>query len=388
MKSLSLDSPESTEHAQRRQRHGANAASDPHSNHSSSSKIQSPSSPVHNRRLLSAKNIRMSSVELPDENEKSPSSASTSPCPSPVGKKSHRLLPTNLYVVLYNFKARHQDELDLKAGYKVTVIETTDPDWWKGKCFGKTGFFPSKYVSKLSPGEKPLQVTHNLQVTDGDNGLMLLRDQIVIQIGEEIEGMVMIRSGDNRQGVKPQEAAKQPAAVKPPQTLRKIYYPAAQPQVQIFRNNNNTFTRQSGKKDNNSGSILRYYYNNFAKGRKDTNVYQNVLERRRNELAFLHGKAPFSSTKRPLSIRLSTPKHVASLFNRSFTSDSQKRPLLLQGSPYNHEYRPTPHFQIIANKNGLKISSIYTISESVEKFSLHRKNLYISSNSRPLFVRK
>ncbi|XP_030766911.1 uncharacterized protein LOC115890735 isoform X5 [Sitophilus oryzae] len=227
MKSLSLDSPESTEHVQRRQRHGANAASDPHSNHSSSSKIQfasstvpprslpnhpirkdlktqsTPSSPVHNRRLLSAKNIRMSSVELPDENDKSPSSASTSPCPSPVGKKSHRLLPTNLYVVLYNFKARHQDELDLKAGYKVTVIDTSDPDWWKGKCFGKMGFFPSKYVSKLSSGEKPLQVTHNLQVSDGDNGLMLLRDQIVIQIGEEIDGMVMIRSGDNRQGVCP-----------------------------------------------------------------------------------------------------------------------------------------------------------------------------------------
>ncbi|CAH0555068.1 unnamed protein product [Brassicogethes aeneus] len=28
---------------------------------------------------------------------------------------------------------------------------------------------------------------------------MLLRDQIVIQIGEELDGMVMIRSGDNRQ---------------------------------------------------------------------------------------------------------------------------------------------------------------------------------------------
>ncbi|XP_044272079.1 uncharacterized protein LOC123015995 isoform X5 [Tribolium madens] len=247
MKSLSLDSPESTEHVQRRKHHGVNVASDPHSNQSSSSRIQcmrsllcaylvfqnaqlfpnalaiparsihshhvtrsdlkaksTPSSPVHNRRLLSAKNIRMSSVELPDENDKSPSSASTSPCPSPVGaKKSHRLLPTNLYVVLYNFKSRHQDELDLKAGYKVTVIDTSDPDWWKGKCLGRVGFFPSKYVSKLSPGEKPLQVTHNLQVSDGDNGLMLLRDQIVIQIGEELDGMVMIRSGDNRQGVCP-----------------------------------------------------------------------------------------------------------------------------------------------------------------------------------------
>nr|XP_024218744.1 uncharacterized protein LOC106690369 isoform X6 [Halyomorpha halys] len=161
-----------------------------------------PSSPVHNRRLLSARNMRMSSVELPDDNEKSVSSASTSPCPSPVrdlNKKPHRLLPTNLYVVLYNFKSRHSDELDLKAGYKVTVIDTSDPDWWRGKCLGRVGYFPSQYVAKLQPGETPLQVKHNLQV--GDN--MLLRDQIVIQIGDEVDGMVMIRCSDNRQGVCP-----------------------------------------------------------------------------------------------------------------------------------------------------------------------------------------
>jgi hypothetical protein len=37
-----------------------------------------------------------------------------------ITQKPQRLLPTNLYVVLYNFKSRHQDELDLKAGYKVS----------------------------------------------------------------------------------------------------------------------------------------------------------------------------------------------------------------------------------------------------------------------------
>lgn len=66
--------------------------------------------------------IRMSSMELPDENEKSYSSASTSPCPSPhtnnqnhVNPPGKRVLPpNNLYVVLYNFEARHRDELDLK----------------------------------------------------------------------------------------------------------------------------------------------------------------------------------------------------------------------------------------------------------------------------------
>uniref|UniRef100_A0A1B0GPV8 Uncharacterized protein n=1 Tax=Phlebotomus papatasi TaxID=29031 RepID=A0A1B0GPV8_PHLPP len=106
-------------------------------------------------------------------------------------QKPHRLLPTNLYVVLYNFKARHQDELDLKAGYKVTVIDTSDPDWWKGKCLGRVGYFPSKYCTRLAAGEKPLQVTHNLQVTDGergDSGMTLLRDQIVIQLKSRYSG--------------------------------------------------------------------------------------------------------------------------------------------------------------------------------------------------------
>ena len=57
-------------------------------------------------------------------------------------------------------------------------MDTSDPDWWKGKCLGKVGFFPSKYITKLQAGERPLQVTHNLQVTDGQDGMRLLRDQV------------------------------------------------------------------------------------------------------------------------------------------------------------------------------------------------------------------
>ncbi|XP_077500246.1 SH3 and cysteine-rich domain-containing protein isoform X2 [Amblyomma americanum] len=175
MKSLSLDSPESNEHAHRRRQ------------------LTAPQSPVHGRRqLLSAKAVRMSSVDLPDDNEKSLSSASTSPCPSP---KPHRLLPTNIYVVLYNFRSRHQDELDLKAGDTVTVIDTTDPDWWQGKCLGRVGFFPSKYVAKLHSGERALQVLHSIQVMDGQEPVKLLRDQIVIQVADEMDGKVLVRTG-------------------------------------------------------------------------------------------------------------------------------------------------------------------------------------------------
>ncbi|XP_069354944.1 uncharacterized protein Stacl isoform X4 [Maniola hyperantus] len=226
MKSLSLDSPECGELRRRPRdqpsqgsrvlcdyrtycmRYGSNRISN-HMIHHFANSQSSPSSPVHSRRHLSARMGRMSSVELPDEPDKSLSSNSTSPCPSPVKQhsKHQRLLPTNLYVVLYNFKSRHADELDLKAGYKVTVIDTSDPDWWKGKCLGKIGYFPSKYCTKLHAGERPLQVTHNLEVggdaSDGERSLMLLRDQIVIQVADELDGMVMIRSGDNREVVCP-----------------------------------------------------------------------------------------------------------------------------------------------------------------------------------------
>lgn len=57
----------------------------------------------------------------------------------------------------------------------------SDHDWWKGKCLGRVGYFPSKYVTKLQSGERVLQVTHNLQVSAADNSdkaLTLLRDQV------------------------------------------------------------------------------------------------------------------------------------------------------------------------------------------------------------------
>lgn len=209
----------------------------------------------------------------------------------------------------------------------------------------------------------------------------------------------MIRSGDSRQGVCPvkflqevwqnNEVACQAITTchcttkkengTQTTTLKKLYYPMPRT-IQ-----NNVSTKQNNKKNIGSGSILQFYYNNFSKNNKDTNVYNNVLNRRRNELAFLHGKAPFSSTKRPLSIRLSTPKHVMNFFSKPFKSDSQKRPLILQGSDNFNNHKP--NFPLLQNRNGLKLPSVYTISENVEKFSLYRKNLYISSNSRPLFVR-
>ncbi|XP_051163128.1 uncharacterized protein LOC127282726 isoform X3 [Leptopilina boulardi] len=206
MKSLSLDSPEGSAHVRHRPRdyHTSghrDSYTPPRRSDSGSINRLSPCSPGqgHGVHKHLRGTIRMSSVELPDENEKSYSSASTSPCPSPhTNNQNHlnplgkRVLPpNNLYVVLYNFEARHRDELDLKAGYKVSVIDKSEKDWWKGKCLGgRAGYFPSAYVMRVDPGQKSLQVTRNLQLADQTT---LLRDQIVLQVGEELDGVAMVR---------------------------------------------------------------------------------------------------------------------------------------------------------------------------------------------------
>ena len=69
-----------------------------------------------------------------------------------------------------------------RAGYKLTVIDSaSDKDWWKGKCFGSVGVFPSNYVTQLHPSEKPLQVTQTVQINATsmqEPPIKLLRDQV------------------------------------------------------------------------------------------------------------------------------------------------------------------------------------------------------------------
>lgn len=61
----------------------------------------------------------------------------------------------------------------------MTVIDKSEKDWWKGKCLGgRVGYFPSAYVMRVESGQKTLQVTRNLQLTDQ---ITLLRDQVFFQ---------------------------------------------------------------------------------------------------------------------------------------------------------------------------------------------------------------
>ncbi len=50
---------------------------------------------------------------------------------------------------LYDYDATTTDELSLKEGNEIQVLDSLDGDWWIGEYKGKKGSFPSNYVERI-----------------------------------------------------------------------------------------------------------------------------------------------------------------------------------------------------------------------------------------------
>uniref|UniRef100_A0A0K0DEU3 SH3 domain-containing protein n=1 Tax=Angiostrongylus cantonensis TaxID=6313 RepID=A0A0K0DEU3_ANGCA len=59
--------------------------------------------------------------------------------------------PSQVFEILYDYKARNNDELNLKAGTTVKLIQKTEEEsWFFGECEdGSRGLFPGNYVKLL-----------------------------------------------------------------------------------------------------------------------------------------------------------------------------------------------------------------------------------------------
>ena len=55
--------------------------------------------------------------------------------------------------VTFPYEAQHSDELELKEGDIVTIIdkEAGDSGWWLGEVDGRKGVFPDNFVTMLPP---------------------------------------------------------------------------------------------------------------------------------------------------------------------------------------------------------------------------------------------
>ncbi|XP_072218107.1 intersectin-2a isoform X2 [Leuresthes tenuis] len=75
-----------------------------------------------------------------------PSSSKSSPSPLPVCQ----------VIAMYDYTAANQDELSFSKGQLISILDKTNPDWWKGDANGVTGLLPTNYV-KMTTESDPSQ---------------------------------------------------------------------------------------------------------------------------------------------------------------------------------------------------------------------------------------
>ncbi|EGD76341.1 hypothetical protein PTSG_01041 [Salpingoeca rosetta] len=53
---------------------------------------------------------------------------------------------------MFEHVPEQDDELHIKEGDIVVIVDDNDPDWWKGELNGKVGMFPSNFVERIAAG--------------------------------------------------------------------------------------------------------------------------------------------------------------------------------------------------------------------------------------------
>ncbi|XP_056260821.1 intersectin-2a isoform X2 [Seriola aureovittata] len=85
-----------------------------------------------------------------------PSSSKSSPSPLPVCQ----------VIAMYDYTAANRDELSFSKGQLISILDKTNPDWWKGEANGVTGLLPTNYVKMTTESDPSQQWCADLMTLD------------------------------------------------------------------------------------------------------------------------------------------------------------------------------------------------------------------------------
>uniref|UniRef100_A0A667XJ06 SH3 and cysteine rich domain 3 n=1 Tax=Myripristis murdjan TaxID=586833 RepID=A0A667XJ06_9TELE len=141
------------------------------------------------------KNMMMMMMEedesQPKQEEEGSEGGDKKPQPGKIGVFSQ----SHYYLALYRFKAIEKDDLDLHAGDRITVIDDSNEEWWRGKIGERTGFLPANYIIRVRAGERVYKVTRSFVGNREMGQITLKKDQIVVKKGEEVNGYLKVSTG-------------------------------------------------------------------------------------------------------------------------------------------------------------------------------------------------
>ncbi|XP_053119973.1 SH3 and cysteine-rich domain-containing protein 2 isoform X1 [Hemicordylus capensis] len=108
--------------------------------------------------------------------------------------------PMYSYVSLYKFLPQENNDLPLKPGDRIMLVDDSNEDWWKGKMGDRMGFFPANFVQRVRPGETVWRCCKTFYGNKEQGQLSLKENQICVGVGKtkENEDFIKVTSGKKR----------------------------------------------------------------------------------------------------------------------------------------------------------------------------------------------
>ncbi|KAM5280494.1 SH3 and cysteine-rich domain-containing protein isoform 2-T2 [Ctenodactylus gundi] len=104
----------------------------------------------------------------------------------------------NTFVALYKFVPQENEDLEMRPGDMITLLEDSNEDWWKGKIQDRVGFFPANFVQRVQQNEKIFRCVRTFIGCKEQGQITLRENQICVTSEEEQDGFIRVLSGKKR----------------------------------------------------------------------------------------------------------------------------------------------------------------------------------------------
>ncbi|NWS17050.1 STAC protein, partial [Pachyramphus minor] len=107
-------------------------------------------------------------------------------------------LQMNTYVALYKFVPQENEDLEMRPGDMITLLEDSNEDWWKGRIDDRTGFFPANFVQRVQQNEKIYRCIRTFIGCKEQGQITLKENQICVTSEKEQDGFIKVYSGKKK----------------------------------------------------------------------------------------------------------------------------------------------------------------------------------------------
>ncbi|NXO76885.1 STAC protein, partial [Sitta europaea] len=107
-------------------------------------------------------------------------------------------LQMNTYVALYKFVPQENEDLEMRPGDMITLLEDSNEDWWKGKIDDRTGYFPANFVQRVQQNEKIYRCIRTFIGCKEQGQITLKENQICVTSEKEHDGFIKVYSGKKK----------------------------------------------------------------------------------------------------------------------------------------------------------------------------------------------